>query len=82
MERRLNLTFKGIDLEVVGYYDQGECGVMYDSDLGGLPETYASFDINEVYLKDSEVNIFELFSYGDLTIIEELILEKFDNSHT
>lgn len=76
MERTVSLTFKGIDLEVVGYYSQGECGITYDSDLGGIPETYDSFDISEVYLKDSEVNIIELFPICHIDEMEELILEE------
>lgn len=75
----INIEFKGIPLRVVGEYEAGEEAVLYHDDLSGHPGSSSSFDINEVYAEDSEIDIFELFSPDDLEIIEEKVLEQIED---
>lgn len=75
----INIEFKGIPIIVVGEYEAGEEAVLYHDDLSGHPGSYSSFDINEVYAEDSEIDIFELFSPDDLEIIEEKVLEQIED---
>ena len=64
-----NIEFKGIDLTVGGYYTQGERG---DWDNRG---TSSTFEIEEVFVIDSVVNIIEFFSFGDLEVMSEKVIE-------
>ena len=75
----INIEFKGISLRVVGEYEAGEEAVMYYSDMSGHPGSNSSFDVNEVYAEDSDIDIFELFSPADLEILEEKILEQIED---
>ena len=68
-----NVEFKGIDLTVGGYYTQGERG---DWDNRG---TGSTFEIEEVFVIDSVVNIVEMFSFGDLEVISEKVIELIED---
>lgn len=71
------IEFKGIKLLVHGNFDAGEEGIIYDSDLSGLPPTPSSFETFAVFVEN--IDIFELFSMADLERIEELVVEKIEN---
>lgn len=75
----INIEFKGISIIVVGEYEAGEEAVMYYSDMSGHPGSPSSFDVEEVYVEDSEIDIFEFFSPDDLEIIEEKVLEQIED---
>lgn len=75
----INIEFKGIPIIVVGEYEAGEEAVMYYSDMSGHPGSPSSFDVEEVYVEDSEIDIFEFFSPDDLEIIEEKVLEQIED---
>ena len=75
----INIEFKGIPLRVVGEYEAGEEAVMYYSDMSGYPGSPSSFDVNEVYAEDSDIDIFELFSPADLEVLSEKILEQIED---
>jgi hypothetical protein len=77
MER--NISYKGVDLVVVGNYYKGEEGVMYYSDLGGLPPSNSEFEITDVFVRDSFISVFNLFSAENLSEIEELVLIEIEN---
>ena len=68
-----NVEFKGIDLTVGGYYTEGERG---DYDNRG---TASTFEIEEVFVIDSVVNIVEMFSFGDLETISEKVIELIED---
>ena len=74
MER--TITFKDVDIVVCGTYHDGEIGYMYDDDMSGLPDTNPSFEIENIYVTDSGIDIVSLFSNSDLETISYLILEK------
>lgn len=75
----ISIEFKGIPLRVVGEYEAGEEAVMYYSDMSGYPGSPSSFDVNEVYAEDSEIDIFEFFSSADLEVITEKVLEQIED---
>jgi hypothetical protein len=64
-----NIEFKGIDLTVGGYYAEGEKG---DWDNRG---TSSVFEIEEVCVIDSVVNILDFFSADDLEVMSEKVIE-------
>lgn len=70
------INFKGINLLVQGAYDKGEDSVMYYGDGSGYPGSPPSFDIEFIFIEDSEINIYELFSWDDLEKMQELALEQ------
>ena len=74
-----NVEFKGIDLTVGGYYTEGERGRMYYDDMSGIPDSSSSFEIEEVFVIDSVVNIVEMFSFGDLETISEKVIELIED---
>ena len=71
--KKISITLKDIEITVYGYYTKGE------------PQTYdylgsdSEFEIEEVYIHDSYVNIIELLSSHFETIIEKCI-EKIENN--
>ena len=75
----INIEFKGIPLRVVGEYEAGEEAVMYYSDMSGYPGSNSSFDVNEVYAEDSDIDIFELFFFFFLEVFAEKILDKLED---
>ena len=75
----INIEFKGISLRVVGEYEGGEEAVRYYSDMSGYSGSNSSFDVNEVYAEDSDIDLVELFSPADLEILEEKILEQIED---
>lgn len=75
----INIEFKGIPLRVVGEYEAGEERTYYDGDLGGHPGSNSSFDVNEVYAEDSDIDLIELFSPADLEVLSEKIIEQIED---
>lgn len=73
-----NIRLGDINLEVIGNYTSGELGVIYDSNLEGLPSSPSSFEAIEVKVIDSDVNIIELFSSPQIEEIEELVIEEIE----
>ena len=76
METTIN--YKGIPLIVHGTYEAEEEAVRYYSDGSGYPGSASSFDVNEIYVEDSEIDIFEFFSCANLDEISELVINKIE----
>lgn len=74
----VQINFKDITLIVQGTYIQGENTVYYYSDGSGHPGTPSDFEIDKITLLDSNVDIFELFSYDDIDEIVELVIEAIE----
>ena len=70
----VTINYKGIDLIAKGDYEQYEEPVWYDSEMSGSPGCSAEFQIYEIRLFDSDINIYVLFE-DELEYIEELCLE-------
>ena len=75
----INIEFKGIPIIVVGEYEAGEEAVMYYSDMSGHPGSPSSFDVEEVYVEDSEIDLIEFFSPADLEVITEKVIEQIED---
>ena len=75
----ISIEFKGIPLRVVGEYEAGEEAVMYYSDMSGYPGSPSSYDVEEVYAEDSEIDLIELFSPADLEVISEKVIEQIED---
>jgi hypothetical protein len=72
----MTITYKGIDLEVIGQYERGESEVWYYADGSGHPGTPSEFNIEEVFLQDTEIS--ELLGEDAFAEIESIILEKLE----
>ena len=72
----IEINYKGVPLLVGGTYEPGEEGVLYYGDMAGLPPTSSYFDINEVFVE--ETDIYEMLSYEILEELQELILDKIE----
>ena len=72
----MTITYKGIDLDVIGQYEKGEYAVWYYEDGTGHPGTPSEFNIEEVFLHDTEIS--ELLGEDDFAEIESIILEKLE----
>jgi hypothetical protein len=70
----VRIEIEGIKLKVSGYYSPVEEAVMYTSNMDGYPGSPAEFEIRDVYVYDSEVNIVDLLDYDTLIKIEDLVL--------
>jgi len=75
----ISVVFKGIPIRVVGEYEAGEEAVMYYNDMSGYPGSPSSFNVDEVYVEDSEIDIFEFFSPDDLEVILEKVIEQIED---
>lgn len=75
----ISIEFKGIPIRVIGEYEAGEEAVMYYGDMSGYPGSSSSFHVEGVYVEDSEIDIFELFSLADLEIISEKVIEQIED---
>ena len=64
------INHNGIELELVGTYVGEEQGTYYDQDGSGTPYSPATFDVEEITLIDSNINILSLFGFEDLEEIE------------
>lgn len=76
MKTNHTITYRGFDLEIVGYYQPEEPMVMYYKDGSGYPGCSAEFEVNEVLLNG--IDIFELLNEEQITEIETLILNYYE----
>ncbi len=76
MEVKIN--FRDVNLVVNGNYTPEEPMVMYYADGSGYPGSSSEFEINEIYVEDSSVDIFELL-IDYTTEIEELCLTEIED---
>jgi len=73
------IRYKSVDLVVEGNYYKGERGYLYDSDLSGLPDSGSSFEVSDIFVRDSFISVFNLFTAENLSEIEELALMEIEN---
>ena len=74
----VRIQFKDIDFDVKGDYEQAEEEVRYYGDLGGHPGSESSFEIEEICVFGSSVDVFELFSSADLETIVQLVITEIE----
>ena len=66
----INISFKGVDLCVVGVHTKEEQAEV------DYPGSKSEFEIESVFVIDSSVDVFNFFSANDLTEMQDLVLEK------
>jgi hypothetical protein len=71
------INYKGFELIVKGVYTQAEEQISYDSDMSGYPGSYSDYEVKEIYLSDSNINIVYLFE-DDIDYITELCLKNIE----
>lgn len=77
MDKTLTIEFEGVELEITGYYEPYDAGVMYHSDMSGTPPSGATFEIEEVLVNG--VNIFPLIDHHE-DALNERILEHLEGN--
>ena len=70
MKQEVTITFKGIELEIVGNYFKG------DKETRDYLGSNSCFEINKILA--GFIDIYDLFSWKDIDSIEELVLEKLE----
>lgn len=70
MAEKTTITFKGVELEVIGNYFEG------DKETRDYPGSNSYFEVCEILAGD--VNIYDLFSWEDIDKIEESVIEKIE----
>lgn len=70
MKQTVTINYKGIELEIVGDYFEG------DKETRDYPGSSSYFEASEIL--HSKENIFELFSWDDISKMEELVIEKLE----
>lgn len=78
MKKVVTINYMDIELVVTGYYEAATNATQYDADFLGYPGDPATFEADEVYVSDSEVNIIDLFISLQLNEIEDLVLIKLE----
>lgn len=73
-----NISYKGVDLIVVGNYTPAEPMVMYYKDLSGYPGASSEFELTDVFVRDSFISVFNLFSAENLSELEELAINEIE----
>jgi hypothetical protein len=72
--RTTKIEFRTVGLVVEGTYSAEDRGYSYDGNMEGQPLVSSKFEIDSIKTVDSEVNLFELFSFADIEEIENLCL--------
>lgn len=73
----VNIEFREVELLIVGNYHESEEEVMYYSDMSGYPGSPSSFEILEIKVADSEVDLFDLLE-DHLETLERMCLEQIE----
>lgn len=73
----LELEFRGVELTIVGNFYPEEEEVRYYSDMSGHPGSPSSFEILEIKVRDSEVDLFDLLE-DHLETLEEMCLKQIE----
>jgi hypothetical protein len=68
------IEFRTVKLVVEGTYTPQDRGYNYDGNMEGHPLVNSEFEIDSIKAADSNIDIYELFSYENLYEIEYLCL--------
>ena len=74
---QVELEFRGVELTIVGNYVEPEEMVMYYGDMTGYPGSSSSFEIQEIKVRDSDVDLFDLLE-DHLETLEEMCLKQIE----
>ena len=73
----VEVEFRGVELTIVGNFYPEEEEVRYYSDMSGHPGSPSSFEILEIKVADSDVDLFDLLE-DHLEILEEMCLKQIE----
>ena len=76
MKTEQEITYRGIKLLVEGYYTKPKEEVRYYSDMSGHPGSPSEFDVNAVFVQDTD--IYDLLGNDELEHISELCIEEIE----
>lgn len=74
---QLEIEFRGVELTIVGNYHSEEEEVRYDSNMEGTPGYPSYFEIQEIKVRDSDVDLFDLLE-DHLETLEEMCLKQIE----
>lgn len=81
MNKKVNISYKGVELTVLGDYTPEEPMVMYYDDMSGHPGSPAEFNIEEIIFNNIDVyDIYDCF-IGSIEDIEELCLTEINEEY-
>jgi hypothetical protein len=75
---QVEINYWGVPLIVQGTYYEGDSQVMYDSNGGGYPGSPSEFEILEITVSDSEIDILVILSIKQIDEITDLVIEKIE----
>lgn len=78
MKKEVEIEFKGVPLRVEGIYESEEPMVRYYPNRDGYPGSPSNFDIEGIYVADSEIDIYDLLPMRDIEEIEDEIVNKIE----
>lgn len=76
---KIEIEYLEIPLTVFGFYSPGETEIMYDGTGGGYPGSASEFDIVNILVSDSSIDICDLLSNKQMDEISEIVIEKIEN---
>lgn len=76
--KEIEIEFKEVLLKVVGTYEPEEPMVRYYPDGSGYPGSASDFNIDAIYVVDSEYDIYELFSMKDIEWLVDEVINKIE----
>ena len=71
------VEFRDVELFITGNYHEPEEEVRYYSDMSGYPRSPSSFEILEIKVRDSDVDLFDLLE-DHLETLEEMCLKQIE----
>lgn len=76
MKTEQEIIYRGIKLLVEGTYTPPEEEVRYYSDMSGQPSSPSEFDVNVVFIQDTD--IYDLLGNDELEHISELCIKEIE----
>jgi hypothetical protein len=73
----IELKFRGTELFIVGNYHEPEEEVRYYNDMSGLPGSPSSFEVLEIRVRDSDIDLFDLLE-DHLETLEVMCLKQIE----
>ena len=71
------VEFRDVELFITGNYHEPEEEVRYYSDMSGYPRSPSSFEILEIKVRDSDIDLFDLLE-DHLETLEEMCLKQIE----
>lgn len=76
--KEVEIIYNDVPLRVVGEYIEGESEIQYYPDMSGQPSSPPDFEIDKIFVLDSDINIVNIFYLKDFTEIRDLVIEEIE----